>query len=133
MRRNAWKRLPKLNGLWRQGAGTVDDPNNGRLIWRLLGIHPNEWRRVRGPAARTIAGYFRLAWNELTRYDTEVCQRCGRKVRQVWWCPSSDLWEQIVGCGDGGVVCIRCFDDLYQKHGSGFLRWFCTENTGGEE
>jgi len=131
MRRNAWRRLPRLNGLWRQGAGTVDDPNNGRLIWRLLG--PTSWSTVRGPAARTVAGYLRLAWNELTRYETEVCQRCGRKVRQVWWCPSNELWEQVVGCGRGGVLCIRCFDELYQKHQQrGFLRWFCTEERRGD-
>lgn len=129
MRKNAWTWLPKLNGLWKKGAGTPEDPNNGRLFWRILGIHPDSWRRYPGPAVRTIAGYFRLAWNELTRYETEVCQRCGRKVRQIWWCGEQELWCAVTGYGSptdkdaGGVLCIRCFDELYQKLGRGFLRW----------
>lgn len=124
MRVNAWKRMPRLNGLWRQGIGTVEDPNNGRLIWQILGIHPADWRHYPGPVARTFAGYLRLAWNELTRYETEVCQRCGRKVRQVWWCPDDALWSEITGCRTGGgILCVRCFDELYSKLGKGFVRW----------
>src|SRR4051812_11025325 len=40
---HARSRPRRWDGLWRKGAGTAEDPNNGRLILRILGVHPSRW------------------------------------------------------------------------------------------
>lgn len=47
----------RWNGLWRKGAGTPDDPNNGRLILRLTGLGAGEFPC--GPACDTEKGCVR--------------------------------------------------------------------------
>lgn len=51
---------------------------------------------------------------------TEICQRCGFQVAVVWRA-SDELWERIVG-RPGGVLCVKCFDELCKQRGL-FLYW----------
>jgi hypothetical protein len=74
---------------------------------------------------RYIFGHYRGAtllraayWVLVRHWDAEICQDCGRPVREVWWCHDDLLWEKVTGrpkpAGSreaaGGVFCIRCFD-----------------------
>lgn len=125
--------LPRWDGLWRRGAGTIDDPDNGRLILRVTGIGKVLYaRRFGNPAARTRALY----WLLLRRYETELCQHCGRPVRLVYHAPDW-LWEAVTGNGrypDGesapGILCPRCLGDLAEAKGLPFLRWTCATHDG---
>lgn len=55
-------------------------------------------------------------WSKLRRWDSELCDECGRPVNIVWWCHDSFLWERITGKRGrgqepaGGLRCIHCFD-----------------------
>jgi hypothetical protein len=113
----------RWNGLWRRGAGTPDDPDNGRLVWRILGIHPSRWRCAREWFARdlwpTPIYYLRTLWHEVTRYHYETCQRCGRahgRLLDTYWLSDDELWLEIVGTG-GGCLCPRCFTRAARRRG----------------
>lgn len=61
-------------------------------------------------------------WRHLRRYESEICQRCGRPVGQVWHA-RDDIWECVVG-SHGGILCIPCFDKLVmQEYAGRFLYW----------
>jgi hypothetical protein len=121
-------RQHRWNGLWRKGAGTIDDPDNGRLILRYTGI--GQWLytcKFDNFAARCRARY----WIFGRRYKTELCRHCGRPVRLVYHAPDW-IWEAVTGLArhpDGeaapGILCPRCFDDLAEAKGLPFLRWTC--------
>lgn len=115
----------RWNGLWRRGAGTWEpyDPDNGRLILRILGIHPSRWTCAREWFARdlwpTPIYYLRTLWHEVTRYDSETCQRCGRafgKTLDSYWLADDALWIEVVG-HDGGCLCPRCFTRAARRRG----------------
>ena len=120
--------MTRWNGLWRRGAGTHDDPDNGRLILRVTGI--GQWlytRKFANFAARFRARY----WIYVRRYETELCQHCGRPVRLVYHAPDWS-WEAVTGharhpSGEAapGVLCPRCLDDLADEGGLPYLRWTC--------
>lgn len=71
-----------------------------------------------------------LYWLVLRRWETEICQHCGRPVRLVWWCHSDRLWELVTGKtktpgsheAAGGVWCITCFDLAAREH-SDWIEW----------
>jgi hypothetical protein len=120
----------RWNGLWRVGAGTRADPNNGRLIWRLLGVNRFLWvfRRKRWhPDVRKLAQLRALYWVVIRRHPTEICGRCGGPVGMVFHVPDA-LW--VAHCGTRqpphGVLCMRCFDTLAERHGVG-LYWSCAD------
>jgi hypothetical protein len=57
----------------------------------------------------------RWAWlraaidRHLFHYETEHCQRCGRRVGVVWACTDDETWRLATGRA-GGLRCVRCFD-----------------------
>ena len=51
----------------------------------------------------------------------ERCQNCGRAYEYVWWCSDQALWNEIIG-GEGGLLCIDCFDRLARDH-VGWIEW----------
>lgn len=120
----------RWNGLWRRGKGTWEpyDPDNGRLIFRLLGVDAFLYCRYFDTRMATVRGMY---WWLVRRYETELCQRCGRPVRVVFHAPD-DLWELATGCvrvPDGesapGVLCPACVDDLVEPQIEGYLTWTC--------
>jgi hypothetical protein len=123
----------RWDGLWRRGAGTPDDPDNGRLILRVTGIAAVLYARKFDNRAAMLRA---LYWMLVRRYETELCQHCGRPVRLVYHAPDA-IWEAVTGRArhpDGeaapGVLCPRCLDDLATAKGLPFLRWTCaTDDT----
>lgn len=77
------------------------------------------WRRP-----STFIGRAR-AWvlKRILGWDCETCQKCGRRVLLVWWCPNTRLWEdayeEATGHrrGGAGLLCPRCFDDAARSLG----------------
>lgn len=123
----------RWDGLWRRGVGAVEDPDNGRLILRATGISRIQWALGHESwPARIRAAY----WYIVRRYDSEVCQRCGRPVGVVFHVPDA-VWEVVTGHArfpDGeaapGILCIRCVNELYAERAHDFLRWTCaTDDT----
>lgn len=118
-----------LSSLWRQGAGTPDDPNNGRLIWRIVGIYPSRWQWHPGWLPRdlwmTPLGYVRLLLNELRRYRYETCDHCGRAydgaIGGTYWLAENALWVEVMG-HFGGCLCPRCFTRAARRRGV-YLHW----------
>lgn len=124
----------RWNGLWRRGAGTWEpyDPDNGRLILRVTGLATILYaRRFDSRLAMLRALY----WMIVRRYETELCQHCGRPVRIVFHVPDW-VWETVTGRArypDGeaapGILCPPCVGDLYSaavpRGEAGFLRWTC--------
>lgn len=118
----------RWNGLWRKGAGTEDDPNNGRLINRLLGFDAWLYCRYFDTRMATLRG---LYWWLVRRYEIELCQHCGRPVRIVFHVPDV-VWTAAIGCErfpDGeaapGVLCPACVDELAEPNLGGYLSWTC--------
>lgn len=82
--------------------------------------------RFRSNRARLRAFY----WLAFRHWETEICQNCGRPVRQVWWCHDDKLWTRITGnpkpsgreCA-AGIWCIRCFDDAAREIDTGWIEW----------
>lgn len=118
----------RRNGLWRRGAGTADDPNNGRLILRVTGIGAVLYACKFDNRAAAIRA---LYWMLVRRYETELCQHCGRPVRLVYHAPDA-IWEAVTGharhpSGEAapGVLCPACLDDLADAKGLPYLRWTC--------
>lgn len=118
----------RWNGLWRQGAGTPDDPNNGRLIFRLTGFDAVLYCRRFDTKRAMLRGIY---WRLVRRYETELCQHCGRPVLLVYHAPDA-IWEAVTGLArhpDGhaapGILCPVCFDDLAEAKGLPYLRWTC--------
>jgi hypothetical protein len=72
-----------------------------------------------------------LYWMLVRRYQTELCQHCGRPVRLVYHAPDW-IWEAVTGRArhpDGeaasGILCPRCLDDLAGAKELPYLRWTC--------
>jgi hypothetical protein len=110
--------------LWRRGAGTPEDPDNGRLIWRIVGIYPSRWQWhpnwLPTDLRMTPLGYLRLLWNEIRRYAYETCDHCGRKnaptIGDAWWTADDATWVTVMGHG-GGCLCPRCFTEAARRRG----------------
>lgn len=118
----------RWNGLWRRGAGTPGDPDNGRLIARLVGFDAWLYCRYFETRMATLRGMY---WWLVRRYETELCQHCGRPVRVVFHAPD-DIWEAATGYArypDGesapGVLCPPCLDVLAEANLDGYLTWTC--------
>lgn len=116
------------NGLWRKGAGTIDDLDNGRLIFRITGIGAYLYARK---CDNRRATFQMLYWILIRRYKTELCQHCGRPVRLVYHAPDA-IWETVTGNArhsDGhvapGILCPPCLSKLAKEKGLPFLRWTC--------
>jgi hypothetical protein len=121
-------RARRWNGLWRRGAGTPDDPNNGRLIFKLTGLDAWLYCRHFDTRPATLRGVY---WWLVCRYKGELCQHCGRPVRIVYRAPDH-IWEAATGLArrpDGetapGILCPVCLDDLAEPHLGGYLTWTC--------
>lgn len=69
-------------------------------------------------------------WLWVRRWETEICQHCGRPVRLVWWCHDDALWTKVTGnpkpsgreCA-AGIWCIWCFDDECRRLRVGWMEW----------
>ncbi len=70
--------------------------------------------------ASVIARLREFYWRRLRRWETEICQSCGGRVRIVWTASDSE-WVRLVG-SEGGVLCVFCFDRLAENRGE-ILRW----------
>lgn len=121
--------MTRWNGLWRLGAGTPDDPNNGRLIYRVTPIGACLYAQRIGYTWKAKARI--VYWILIRRYETELCQRCGNPVGVVFHAPD-DLWELATGWPrfpDGesapGVLCPPCVDALVEPQIDGYLTWTC--------
>lgn len=126
----AARRRWRWNGLWRRGAGTWEpyDPDNGRLILRLVGFYILRYALI---ADSRVAALRSLYWMLVRRYKTELCQHCGRPVRVVFHAPDY-IWELATGCArhpDGhaapGILCPPCVDELVGPKVDGYLTWTC--------
>lgn len=51
----------------------------------------------------------------------EYCHDCGARVREHWWA-HPELWYAVARSGDGGVLCIPCFDARCERDGIR-VRW----------
>lgn len=88
--------------------------------------------RLRYVATR-FTGLARLRafyWCFLRRWETEICQSCGRPVRLVWWCSDDALWTLVTGKpkpagreAAGGIRCIYCFDAAARAAGVPWIEW----------
>jgi hypothetical protein len=121
-------RFPRWNGLWRRGAGTPDDPDNGRLILTWTGV--GRWlytRKFENFAARWRARY----WIYVRRHRTEKCRHCGRPVGICYIAPDW-IWEAVTGNArwkgqaGAGILCPSCLSDLARANGLPYLRWSCS-------
>lgn len=123
------RRRLRWNGLWRRGAGISGDPDNGRLILRVTGINMVMYaRKFKTRRAQVRALY----WMLIRRYETELCQQCGRPVRVVFHTPDH-IWEAATGrarqpSGEAasGILCPPCVDDLAEPKLGTYLRWTCS-------
>ncbi len=52
----------------------------------------------------------------------ESCNICGREQPLVWWCDSDELWKEVTGYTENGIMCLECFDRQAEKRGIS-LRW----------
>lgn len=118
----------RWDSLWRKGAGTTDDPNNGRPIFHLTGITAFLYCRRFDTRVAMFRG---LYWWIIRHYETELCQHCGRPVRLVYHAPDA-IWEAVTGRArseDGeaasGILCPPCLSKLAKEKGLPFLRWTC--------
>ncbi len=121
--------MKRWNGLWRRGVGTFDDPDNGRLIFRLTGINAIIYSRK---ADNWPARFRMLYWLLVRRYKYEICHHCGRPVKVVFHVPD-EIWEIITGNArsyngeaGAGILCAPCVSILAKKAALPFLRWTCT-------
>lgn len=81
--------------------------------------------RYRG-AALSRAFY----WVIVRRWETEICRKCGRPVRVVWWCHDDALWAAATGNDKppgresaAGIRCIYCFDSEAKDAGADWIEW----------
>lgn len=124
----AHARKTRWNGLWRRGAGTLDDPDDGRLIFRITGLGAYLYCRRFDTRAAMLRG---LYWRIIRQYETELCGHCGRPVRLVYHAPD---WRRRSPAAPGtrggqaapGILCPPCFDDLAEAKGLPYLRWTCS-------
>lgn len=119
----------RWNGLWRCGAGTREDPNNGRLIFHLTGLDALFYCCYFDTRMAKLRGVY---WWVLRHYEMELCQHCGRPVRIVYHAPD-DLWQVATGLARhpdgesaGGILCPPCFDELVEPTIGGYLSWTCS-------
>lgn len=61
----------------------------------------------------------------MTIEEGEVCQRCDKEVGVVWHAPNK-LWRKVTGFREGGILCVRCFDDLVWERLGTFVYWSCS-------
>lgn len=58
----------------------------------------------------------RFYWRHIRRWESEICEVCGRPVRVAWWCHDPKLWTRVTGYSRvgredaAGIWCIYCFD-----------------------
>lgn len=121
-------RLVRWDGLWRRGAGTYDDPDNGRLILRVTGVAAVLYVRRFDNRRAAWRG---LYWLLVRRYETELCQHCGRPVAIVYHAPDT-IWQAATGRARppggeaaSGTLCPVCLGALCEAAGLPFLRWVC--------
>ncbi|MET0601373.1 MAG: hypothetical protein ABW167_05230 [Baekduia sp.] len=58
-------------------------------------------------------------WTLIRRWETEICQRCGRRVGPhtgSWWHAAEELWKKVM-VEDHHVVCPPCFSTAAREHG----------------
>jgi hypothetical protein len=92
------------------------------------------WQRLRYVLARgRFQGWAKARafyWSVIRRWETEICMKCGRPVRVVWWCHDSALWTRITGNpkppgseSAAGIWCIYCFDKACRAEKTGWIEW----------
>lgn len=120
----AWR----WNGLWRRGAGTREDPDNGRLIFTITGIGAYLYARKFDNRRAMLRA---LYWMLIRRHKTELCQACGCPVAIVYHAPDW-IWQAVTGRArypDGhaapGILCPECLSDKAEVVGLPYLRWTC--------
>lgn len=68
-----------------------------------------------------LAARLRAFWHCVVRgYRFEICGDCGRPVKQVWL-TDDRLWREVMG-GEGGLLCIPCFDGELEDRGD-YVTW----------
>lgn len=72
-------------------------------------------------AMLNVARLRRWFWRHLMRYDSELCDDCGRKIEVIWTAPDW-MWGQAMG-HEGGILCPRCFDARMGHPNVLFIRW----------
>lgn len=79
---------------------------------------------------RGIARLRAFYWIIIRRWETEICGKCGRPVRVVWWCHDDALWTAATGNekppgreSAGGIRCIICFDKDAKAAGAAWIEW----------
>jgi hypothetical protein len=82
----------------------------------------DRYRRVT-EGAGLVARLREFYWRRLRRWETEICQWCGGRVRIVWTASDED-WLRVMG-HDGGVLCVFCFEGAMEEQGR-FIRWVPT-------
>lgn len=124
----AERRRWRWNGLWRRGAGTPSDPDDGRLILRVTGIQAYLYARKFDSRRATARA---LYWMLVRRWDTELCRHCGRPVRIVYHAPDA-IWEAVTGSARSpggeaapGILCPACLSEGALAVALPFLRWTC--------
>lgn len=56
----------------------------------------------------------------------EQCQYCEKHYEYVWSAPNK-TWEKVTGIiDDGGLSCMKCFDDIARQKGI-VLYWDCRD------
>lgn len=79
---------------------------------------------------KSVARLRAFYWVVIRRWETEICGKCGRPVRVVWWCHDDALWTAATGNekpsgreAAGGVRCIVCFDRAARMAGVDWIEW----------
>lgn len=65
-----------------------------------------------------------LWWRHVIRWETEICNDCGRPVARwivAWWRADDALWDRLVG-DPNVVLCPRCFGEIAREQGVP-IRW----------
>lgn len=68
-----------------------------------------------------LARYRRWYWRRVRRYQGELCDDCGGRVRIIWWAPDW-MWGQAMG-HSGGILCPPCFDERMGHPNVFFIKW----------
>lgn len=99
-------------------------PSRTHWIARLTGAPASRWPD-RGPWWARVR---RWCLHTILRYDSESCDRCGGRVRLVWWATPSTYWVDVYERAAGnrppvrdtvgaGLLCVRCFQRAASKLG----------------